>query len=149
MSITRFGSIGFGKISNVRTLEADPTCYHCNIELYDETETMEVVEYVARANDVTTGKWVYQQIVDGNFEGQIAHVPNNIHPSTGEQVPDVDAMAERLKRSQLLANSDWTQMPDVPHTVKDLWAPYRQALRDVPQQAGFPDNIVWPTPPTP
>lgn len=49
-------------------------------------------------------------------------------------------------RNHLLANSDWTQLPDVPLTAeqKAAWATYRQALRDVPAQAGFPENINWP-----
>lgn len=50
------------------------------------------------------------------------------------------------RRNQLLSESDWTQLPDV--TVdKSAWATYRQALRDVPLQQGFPHNVVWPTPP--
>jgi hypothetical protein len=54
---------------------------------------------------------------------------------------------ERESRDQLLAETDWTQTVDVPQATKDKWAPYRQALRDVPQQAGFPDNIQWPSKP--
>lgn len=53
----------------------------------------------------------------------------------------------REKRNQLLAATDWTQMPDVPQATMDKWAPYRQALRDVPQQPGFPKNITWPVAP--
>lgn len=53
----------------------------------------------------------------------------------------------RSERNRLLSESDWTQVADVPQATKDKWAPYRQALRDVPQQAGFPDSIVWPTKP--
>jgi hypothetical protein len=56
---------------------------------------------------------------------------------------------ERVRdaRNSLLIQTDWTQAADVPQATKDKWAPYRQALRDVPQQAGFPDSIVWPTKP--
>jgi hypothetical protein len=53
----------------------------------------------------------------------------------------------RQQRNSLLASSDWTQAGDVPQAIKDVWAVYRQALRDVPQQAGFPTNITWPTKP--
>jgi hypothetical protein len=53
----------------------------------------------------------------------------------------------RNKRNQLLAETDWTQAKDVPDAVSSKWAPYRQALRDVPQQAGFSDNVTWPTKP--
>lgn len=56
----------------------------------------------------------------------------------------------RQERNRLLVASDWTQLPDSPisATPRALWASYRQALRDVPSQPGFPDNIIWPTPPS-
>lgn len=58
--------------------------------------------------------------------------------------PDADAM--RSYRNALLAQSDWTQLPDAP-VDRAAWAAYRQALRDVPSQAGFPWDIQWPTQP--
>ena len=51
------------------------------------------------------------------------------------------------KRNQLLQESDWTQLADIPQETKDRWEPYRQALRDVTTQPGYPLEIVWPTPP--
>lgn len=53
----------------------------------------------------------------------------------------------RDERNELLNKSDWTQAYDVPQSVKDKWAVYRQALRDLPQQPGFPTNVVWPSKP--
>mgnify|MGYP005989480327 CR=1 FL=1 len=55
----------------------------------------------------------------------------------------------REERNALLSQSDWTVMPDSPLSDSDKasWQTYRQALRDVPDQAGFPDNITWPTKP--
>lgn len=50
----------------------------------------------------------------------------------------------RAQRNLLLANSDWSQLPDVPQPLKDKWAIYRQALRDIPLQNGFPNQIIWP-----
>lgn len=50
------------------------------------------------------------------------------------------------KRQALLVGSDWTQLPDV-NVDKEAWAAYRQHLRDVPAQAGFPITIDWGTPP--
>lgn len=63
--------------------------------------------------------------------------------------PTLEQLAEsiRSQRDSLLAATDWTQAADVPQAIKDMWSPYRQALRDVPQQAGFPENVVWPTQP--
>lgn len=52
----------------------------------------------------------------------------------------------RQKRNKLLAGSDWTQLADAP-VDKTVWATYRQALRDVPAQAGFPWDIQWPVEP--
>lgn len=52
----------------------------------------------------------------------------------------------RLKRNQLLTASDWTQVEDAP-VDKAAWSAYRQSLRDIPQQSGFPTTIVWPTQP--
>ncbi len=53
----------------------------------------------------------------------------------------------RTERNAKLAATDWTQAADVPQSVKDSYAPYRQALRDVPSQAGFPWTITWPDKP--
>jgi len=52
----------------------------------------------------------------------------------------------REQRSVLLAASDWTQVADAP-VDQAAWATYRQALRDVPAQDGFPENILWPVAP--
>ena len=49
-------------------------------------------------------------------------------------------------RDELLAASDWTQAPDAP-VDQQAWADYRQALRDIPQQEGFPEDVVWPEKP--
>lgn len=52
------------------------------------------------------------------------------------------------KRANLLNSSDWTQLPDVPLATKEKWGGYRQALRDITKQAGFPIEIDWPIPPS-
>jgi hypothetical protein len=56
------------------------------------------------------------------------------------------AATVRSERSRLLQQSDWTQLADTP-VNKAAWASYRQALRDVPAQAGFPHAVVWPQEP--
>ena len=64
--------------------------------------------------------------------------------------PPVDLKAlstqARNKRNTLLTESDWTQVADSP-VDQAAWVTYRQALRDVPSQAGFPETIDWPTVP--
>ena len=66
-----------------------------------------------------------------------------------EEINDVTRISDmRDERNSLLAQSDWTQMPDSPlsDSVKQKWADYRQALRDFPASwtpadtANFPDQ---------
>ncbi len=67
-----------------------------------------------------------------------------------EFVPDAPSLHPALLlRAQMLRSSDWTQLPDVPMTLEQRtqWATYRQALRDITAQPGYPFNIIWPTPP--
>jgi len=60
--------------------------------------------------------------------------------------PNALADAARSKRNGLLSKSDWTQVADAP-VDQAAWATYRQALRDVPDQAGFPADVIWPVAP--
>ena len=62
-------------------------------------------------------------------------------------VPE-DQAAGRIRdiRNDLLAESDWTQLADSSAETSP-WSVYRQALRDVPAQSGFPFNVTWPTKP--
>lgn len=57
------------------------------------------------------------------------------------------ATAALIRRQGLLIASDWTQLPDVPLATKQAWTTYRQALRDITDQPGYPDNIAWPETP--
>ena len=68
---------------------------------------------------------------------------------TGLLLGDQNAETIRAQRGALLAACDWTQMPDSPlsEEEKTLWKTYRQALRDVPQQEGFPETVDWPEQP--
>ena len=56
----------------------------------------------------------------------------------------------RAQRGQLLQSCDWvvTMHKELGTTIPAAWKTYRQALRDVPAQEGFPDNITWPTEPS-
>ena len=54
------------------------------------------------------------------------------------------AKSVRTSRDEKLKDSDWTQIADAP-VDKEVWATYRQALRDVPTQSGFPWEVTWPT----
>lgn len=56
------------------------------------------------------------------------------------------AEAARQQRNRLLSESDWTQIADAP-VDKQAWANYRQQLRDVSSQQGFPESVEWPVKP--
>jgi hypothetical protein len=58
----------------------------------------------------------------------------------------VQSANARKRRNKLLSASDWTQVVDAP-VDKAAWATYRQELRDISAQAGFPATVVWPTQP--
>ena len=77
------------------------------------------------------------QLVDG--EWQYVHQIRDM--TELELAPRV-----RSKRDRLLESTDWTQVADAP-VDQAAWAMYRQALRDIPDQAGFPFNITWPQQP--
>lgn len=65
-------------------------------------------------------------------------------PNDSEQ--EFQVQAARQARNALLTGSDWTQVVDAPVDAA-AWAVYRQALRAVPSQAGFPWTIDWPVAP--
>ena len=69
----------------------------------------------------------------------------NVEPLTAEELQnriDTQWNAIRSQRNQMLKDSDWTQVADVP-VDKTVWATYRQALRDITKQPD-PFNITWP-----
>lgn len=68
-------------------------------------------------------------------------------PPLPAQATTAELAWDRAKK--MLAESDWSMLPDVPMTVgqKSAWIAYRKALREVRLQAGFPDNIQWPKAP--
>ena len=53
----------------------------------------------------------------------------------------------RRERNRLLAETDWSQTPDVPESIRSAYLTYRQALRDLPANTTDPANVVWPTKP--
>lgn len=63
--------------------------------------------------------------------------------------PNSMSLEIKMQRDQLLYQSDWTQIPNNPLTSEKQqeWAVYRQQLRDITSQSGYPFNVVWPTQP--
>ena len=56
-------------------------------------------------------------------------------------ISEVKASNIRYQRTQLLAQSDWTQNSYIPESTRAKWQSYRQALRDITTQEKFPDTL--------
>ena len=96
----------------------------------DNTYTVNYVASAVKQND----QWVEQWVSTAATTEEI------------EQRTSNKALEVRFERLGLLERLDWTQLPDAPVDTA-AWATYRQELRDVPQQEGFPWDVTWPTPP--
>jgi hypothetical protein len=64
-----------------------------------------------------------------------------------DRINEAKAKGIREQRDVLLDESDFSMLPDAPVANVEDWKTYRQALRDVPQQPGFPGDITWPEKP--
>ena len=101
----------------------------------------------------TSGDWSYTA-ADGctlyaDADAQIGWVVTDgafSAPSAAAVSSDDLAASIRLTRDDLLRACDWTQVSDSP-VDKTAWATYRQSLRDLPSQSGFPSIVTWPTQP--
>jgi hypothetical protein len=151
------------EITNLRRVQRFPDgAFLLLVDLKTPTDPLESVEYVARDGDVVeTGQWVYQQIVEGNFEGEITEwVPPP--PPTVEQVSE---MIRQARDSKLRSEVDpvisnpfrWNDMSE---TEQQAWSNYRRALLDLPEDPAFPwyeavtsegyadlSVVPWPTKP--
>ena len=67
-------------------------------------------------------------------------------PQPGRARAGVAGVSEnvRFQRNQLLLESDFFNFPDACIANVQDWLDYRQELRDVPDQPGFPKKIIWP-----
>ena len=64
--------------------------------------------------------------------------------------PEYAASQALLQRQRLLSDSDWTDTVSAQERLGDqyaVWQTYRQALRDITTQSGYPLTIIWPTAP--
>ena len=85
---------------------------------------------VYEAGGVWYEKWVVVTITDPD---EIAAIDK----SAGDQV--------RYERDRRLSETDWTQLNDV--VTPPGYTEYRQALRDISDQEGFPHEVIWPEKP--
>ena len=85
------------------------------------------------------------------FEGQVPFTPEeeaewDARENQAAELIGNDPQKEqeiRIERDQLLQASDWRALSD--QILTEEWKDYRQALRDITGQSGFPEKVIWPT----
>jgi hypothetical protein len=114
------------------------------VELHevDPPEIDPITQSVTRdGGEYIDGRWQYKWRVDELTPEQVAE-------NAAEKERKAVATA-KAKRNNLLSDSDWVVIKslEVGAPAPAEWATYRQALRDVPQQEGFPSTVTWPVKP--
>lgn len=107
--------------------------------------------YFAGIEQQSNGAWYTKYALGPIFTDTTDENGNVI--TAAQQLADYKARKDaeqasviRQERDNKLTKCDWTQVADAP-VDKSAWATYRQALRDVPSQAGFPWDVQWPNQP--
>lgn len=121
---------------------------------YDELtpEVMEAigVDPVFEGRQPETGRYQFvarQGVIQtDNGDWYSNYVAIDMSPEACVSLDNQQASNVRRDRNKLLAESDWTQLSDSPPDAS-VWATYRQALRDITKQPGFPWQVTWPNPP--
>jgi len=106
------------------------------------TPTREVIRMKTEADctDPETGEVDTDQVgqpLYGN-EWEVSYTAQNMEQATAES-------NVRARRDSLLQETDWMALSDV--TMSSEMTTYRQALRDIPAQSGFPFSVTWPNKP--
>lgn len=116
---------------------------YCQVKFTEVSVPVDV--YAHRLGDEEFQRTLWQRLEDGEF-GEVTFPPTNYprHPKTQTEL----AAEARTKRDNLLVTSDWTESTDrLSLSVKANWATYRDSLRNISDQAGFPYEITWPVAP--
>ena len=113
---------------------------------YAHLGVVEIIQEAAPSFDYKTQKISLSDPVDQN--GLWVRTWT-VYPLTTDEINDLNkqqADGVRSQRNAKLADCDWTQLPDAPldADAKLAWQLYRETLRMVPEQAGFPWNVEWP-----
>ena len=100
------------------------------------------------------GNWVFAWVERDMFADYVDEDGVTVTKASQEEAytahKDAEAAtAARAERDKLIASCDWMAIKafEGGTTVSTEWATYRQALRDVSAQAGFPNDITWPEKP--
>ena len=105
-----------------------------------------VYQYSQRAGvEQIDGKWYTKYILGPVFtDGETTAAEQETAYKAAKDAEQ--AALVRNSRTEKLKDSDWTQIADST-ADKAAWATYRQALRDITSQSGFPWEVTWPDAP--
>lgn len=99
---------------------------------------------MAKEKIIVDGNIIEVDENDARHSTQHGYTQSQIETQLAEEL----AIEVRSKRDRLLIETDWTQGRDVVLSNDAEWKTYRQALRDLSSQSGFPSNVTWPTKPS-
>jgi hypothetical protein len=128
-------SIQITQARNAKSLNADSTRF--DVEINHPEHGWLPYTLDPADGDMTIDNSALRALIGSDYAAYVALSDGEINAALANDV--------RAERNAKLAESDWRASQDV--TMSDAWRTFRQLLRDVPAQAGFPSNITWPTEP--
>ncbi len=127
--------VGRGDIGSVNATPEELTAANIvPVTLFTGTSPIDGHQYGVDIIQQSDGTWAQELVRRTISEEQYQ---NNV---------DVLSQAVKADRSRMLVSCDWVVAKSIEDgtPVPDAWKTYRQALRDIPSQEGFPFNITWP-----
>ena len=142
--------IVYDKDGNIlKTVTCDGHHISAQGEYFIEGTASDVYQYVANGVivDYTEKQIAIKKNIPFGYKWDITTM--SLKPQISlEEIKTYLSTKARRTRDTLLTECDWTQILDQPESTKLKWQPYRQELRDITAQEGFPDNIIWPIKPS-
>ena len=129
-------SITITQVRNTQSLNADNTMF--DVEINHPNYGWIPYTLDPSDTDMTINNDELMVLIGTDFVTYVA-------PTT-EEINTALAVEVRAERNARLAKSDWRASQDV--TMSNEWRTYRQALRDITKQEGFPYSVTWPTEPS-
>ena len=136
--------MNYSQVKNCKYSNTEGTSIDCEV-LFDR---LGWVGFTAAADDVAHSNEIYQRAKSGEFGDIADHVPMQINLLTLSEEEKNRNTRNRLLSSLDIIISNPLRWSGMTPEQQQVYANYRQALLDVPQQSGFPAAIEWPTLPT-
>lgn len=138
-------NVTYNSVKNCKWANPEQTLIYCEVD-FDHLDDV-YVPFTADPNDkYSHGKEIYARAVAGDFGAVAPYAPPPL-PSLEFRQANIRSYRDQYLRAmdEIVSNPlRWaTFSPETQHA----YVVYRQALLDVPQQSGFPDDVIWPTPP--